>query len=258
MLREMTAALMTEPEYADNAEYNPEFIYEDLGVMTDFELDRFCRQHATTLAKYAQPADSVLDSAKLRVLRELLVTHKADGDRVLIFSQFVMMLDILEVFLTKMGHRYLRIDGSTSVADRQKLIDQYTDDGEILVFLLSTRAGGVGINLTAANVVILHDIDYNPHQDRQAEARCHRVGQTRPVTITRLICKNTVEEIMLEMSERKLTLDDDMTTGLELSREEVLQILEKNASMLLATVCGTHVGKGGSALASGDAAALSE
>ena len=104
---------------------------------------------------------------------------KDEGDRVLIFTQFVIVMDIMEQYLRIRGHKYLRLDGSTPVQERQLLIDQYNEDPGIFIFVLSTRAGGLGINLTAANTVILHDLDFNPYNDKQAEDRCHRVGQTR-------------------------------------------------------------------------------
>ena len=106
---------------------------------------------------------------------------KDEGDRVLIFTQFVIVMDIMEQYLRIRGHKYLRLDGSTPVQERQLLIDQYNEDPGIFIFVLSTRAGGLGINLTAANTVILHDLDFNPYNDKQAEDRCHRVGQTRYV-----------------------------------------------------------------------------
>ncbi len=97
----------------------------------------------------------------------------------MIFSQFVIMLDIVEEFLKIKKYKYFRLDGSTAISERQDMIDAYNNDREIFIFLLSTKAGGVGINLTAANVVVLHDIDFNPFNDKQAEDRCHRVGQTK-------------------------------------------------------------------------------
>ena len=123
------------------------------------------------------------------------------------FSQFVIMLDVLETVLDTLGIKYLRLDGSTPGSDRIDLIDTYNEDPEITVFLLSTKACGLGINLVAANVVILYDIDFNPHNDNQAEDRAHRVGQTRPVTVYKLILKNTVEQHMLTCANFKLLLD---------------------------------------------------
>ncbi|KAG7176816.1 SMARCAD1b-like, partial [Homarus americanus] len=95
---------------------------------------------------------------------------------------------------------------------RQELIDQFTEDEDIFVFLLSTRAGGLGINMTAADTVIIHDIDFNPYNDKQAEDRCHRVGQTKPVKIIRLISKDTIEEGMLRIAQDKLQLERDITS----------------------------------------------
>lgn len=94
---------------------------------------------------------------------------------------------------------------------RQQLIDEYIKDDSIFVFLLTTRAGGLGINLTAADTVIIHDIDFNPYNDKQAEDRCHRMGQTRPVSIYRLISKGTIEEGMAQMAQEKLKLEKEIT-----------------------------------------------
>ena len=144
--------------------------------------------------------------------------------------QFKLMLDVLEAFLQAEGYKYLRIDGSTPVEERQTLIDKYSQNDDIFIFLLTTRAGGVGINLTAANVVIIYDIDYNPQQDRQAEARCHRVGQTRPVHVIKLILRDTVENHMLTMTENKIKLDDDVSGG-DLDADSVQDILERSLSL---------------------------
>ena len=110
---------------------------------------------------------------------DILPKMQANEDRILIFTQFVMVLDIMEQYLRIRGHKYLRLDGSTPVPERQSLIDTFNNDDSYFIFILSTRAGGLGINLTAANTVILHDLDFNPYNDKQAEDRCHRVGQTR-------------------------------------------------------------------------------
>jgi len=124
-----------------------------------------------------------------------------------------MVMDIIEVYLSDRRHRYLRLDGQTSVVDRQSLIDKYNGDPDIFVFLLSTKAGGLGINLTSANVVILHDVDFNPYNDKQAEDRCHRVGQTRIVTVYRLIAKDTIEEGVLQCAQSKLRLEREMAAS---------------------------------------------
>ena len=108
------------------------------------------------------------------------------------------------------GYVYIRLDGSTPVAIRQNLIDKFNTDKTVFIFLLSTRAGGVGINLTAADTVIFYDVAFNPQVDRQAEDRCHRFGQEKPVTIYKMITSNTVDQHMLSMADRKAKLNDIM------------------------------------------------
>merc|ERR1712241_456443 len=136
---------------------------------------------------------------------------KDNKDRVLIFSQFVMVLDIMEQYLRIRKFRYLRLDGTTPVLDRQALIDKFNTDESYFIFLLSTRAGGLGINLTAANTVILHDLDFNPYNDKQAEDRCHRVGQKKPVKVIRFTSEDTIEEGIHQVALEKLKLEQDVT-----------------------------------------------
>ncbi|KAK3854378.1 hypothetical protein Pcinc_039143 [Petrolisthes cinctipes] len=190
-----------------------EYIVEDFSVMSDFEIHSTCHQYPA-VRKYCLQQELLLSSGKLQQLDILLPKLKEEGARVLIFSQFVIVLNILEKYVQIRGHNYLRFDGSTQVSERQELIDQFTDDDDIFLFLLSTRAGGLGVNLTAANTVILHDIDFNPYNDKQAEDRCHRVGQTRAVKIIRLVSKGTIEEGMLQIAQDKLQLERDVT-GME-------------------------------------------
>lgn len=159
------------------------------------------------------PSELICDSGKFHRLDVLLPKLKAKGHRVLIFSQFTMMLDIIERYLEIRSHGYCRLDGSTAVDERQDLINDFNTDSDIFIFLLSTRAGGVGINLTAADICILHDIDFNPYNDKQAEDRCHRMGQTKPVSIYRLISESTIEEGMLLVAEEKLKLEQDITSN---------------------------------------------
>lgn len=157
------------------------------------------------------PDELILESSKFKHLDDVLPKLKQEGHRVLIFSQFTMMLDILERYLDIRDYGYLRLDGNTTVTDRQDMIDQYMGDPELFVFLLSTKAGGMGINLTAADTVIIHDIDFNPYNDKQAEDRCHRMGQKRPVTIYRLITEGTIEEGMQVVARNKLELEKELT-----------------------------------------------
>src|SRR5204863_5636000 len=128
-------------------------------------------------------------------------------DRTLLFSQFTSVLDILEAVLETVNISFSRIDGAVSVAERQDLIDQYHQDESIQVFMLSTKAGGAGINLACANKVIIFDSSFNPQEDIQAENRAHRVGQTREVEVVRLVTKDTIEEQIYALGQTKLALD---------------------------------------------------
>jgi len=118
----------------------------------------------------------IADSAKLRYLNKTLVKFKKDKRRVLIFCQMTKMLDILEEYLTRKKYRYFRLDGQTNITDRRDMIYEFQNNPEIFVFLLSTRAGGLGVTLTAANTVIFYDNDWNPTMDAQATDRAHRIG----------------------------------------------------------------------------------
>lgn len=129
--------------------------------MTDFELHRFVQPYKY-LRKYSLKKEEWMDSGKVQKLKQMLPEIKARGDRVLIFSQFVQVLDIMAQVLQTMDLKYLTLTGQTNVNDRQGLVDQFTEDKEITCFLLSTRAGGLGLNLMAANVVIILDMDFNP------------------------------------------------------------------------------------------------
>jgi len=108
-----------------------------------------------------------------------------------------MVLDILQVALKHLGVKFTRLDGQTKTDERQGLVDEFNDDEEITVFLLSTKAGGVGINLTAASVVIIYDQDFNPHNDRQAADRAYRIGQEKKVEVVKLITKDSIDVSLL-------------------------------------------------------------
>ncbi|XP_016392607.1 helicase SRCAP-like [Sinocyclocheilus rhinocerous] len=153
------------------------------------------------------------DCGKLQTLHLLLRKLKAEGHRVLIFTQMTRMLDILEQFLNYHGHIYLRLDGSTRVEQRQALMERFNADCRIFCFILSTRSGGVGVNLTGADTVVFYDSDWNPTMDAQAQDRCHRIGQTRDVHIYRLISERTVEENILKKANQKRMLGDMAIEG---------------------------------------------
>ncbi|XP_030066671.1 helicase SRCAP, partial [Microcaecilia unicolor] len=153
------------------------------------------------------------DCGKLQTLDRLLRQLKVGSHRVLIFTQMTRMLDVLEQFLNYHGHIYLRLDGSTRVEQRQALMERFNADKRIFCFILSTRSGGVGVNLTGADTVIFYDSDWNPTMDAQAQDRCHRIGQTRDVHIYRLISERTVEENILKKANQKRMLGDMAIEG---------------------------------------------
>lgn len=136
----------------------------------------------------------VTDSGKLARLDQLLRQLKAGGHRVLLYFQMTRMIDLMEEYLTYCNYKYCRLDGSTKLEDRRDTVHDFQTRPEIFVFLLSTRAGGLGINLTAADTVIFYDSDWNPTIDSQAMDRAHRLGQTRQVTVYRMITRGTIEE----------------------------------------------------------------
>lgn len=157
---------------------------------------------------YTTDEHLVYNSAKLKILDKLLKKMKEAGSRVLIFSQMSRILDILEDYCYFRGYKYCRIDGSTAHEDRIQSIDDYNaPDSEKFIFLLTTRAGGLGINLTSADIVVLYDSDWNPQADLQAMDRAHRIGQKKQVRVFRLVTDNSVEEKILERATQKLRLD---------------------------------------------------
>ncbi|KAJ7528419.1 hypothetical protein O6H91_15G002800 [Diphasiastrum complanatum] len=148
-------------------------------------------------------------SGKLTLLHSMLVNLKEQGHRVLIFSQMTKLLDILEDYLTfQFGHNsYERVDGSVPVSERQAAIARFNKDLSRFVFLLSTRACGLGINLATADTVIIYDSDFNPHADIQAMNRAHRIGQSKKLLVYRLVVRASVEERILQLAKKKLMLD---------------------------------------------------
>lgn len=146
--------------------------------------------------------------SKMILVDKLLKKLREGGHKVLIFSQMVLVLNILEDYLRYRGYTYVRLDGTIKGSVRQQAIDRFNDPNvDTFVFLVSTKAGGVGINLTSADTVIIYDSDWNPQNDLQAQARCHRIGQTKEVKVYRLLTKNTKEKEIFERASMKLGLD---------------------------------------------------
>ncbi|ORX45692.1 hypothetical protein DM01DRAFT_1386494 [Hesseltinella vesiculosa] len=148
------------------------------------------------------------DCGKLQRLALLLQDLAAGGHRALIFTQMTRVLDILEAFLNMHGYRYLRLDGATKVEKRQLLTERFNSDPRITCFILSTRSGGLGINLTGADTVIFYDSDWNPSMDKQCQDRAHRIGQVRDVHIYRFVTQFTVEENIFKKANQKRMLDN--------------------------------------------------
>ncbi|KAI9777539.1 MAG: swr1 complex component [Geoglossum umbratile] len=184
------------------------------GVFVVSEAQQICKDDAFHEARIrlsiAFPDKRLLqyDCGKLQQLDKLLRELQAGGHRALIFTQMTKVLDILEQFLNIHGHRYLRLDGATKIEQRQILTDRFNNETRILAFILSSRSGGLGINLTGADTVIFYDLDWNPAMDKQCQDRCHRIGQTRDVHIYRFVSEHTIESNILRKANQKRMLDD--------------------------------------------------
>jgi len=183
-----------------------EHLINEMHSFSDFALHTWCSLYPC-IASFDIPDLAWLDSGKVESMVNLVKAYKENGDRVLIFSQFALVLDILEAVLNSSLISFTRIDGSTKIDERQTLIDTYKEDETITAFLLTTKAGGTGINLMYANKVIIFDGSFNPQDDRQAENRAHRVGQTRAVEVVRLVTRDTIEEQIFALGQSKLVLD---------------------------------------------------
>ncbi|KAK9237456.1 SNF2 family N-terminal domain-containing protein [Lipomyces kononenkoae] len=187
---------------------------------------------------YTTDEHLVQNTGKMIMLDKLLKRLKAQGSRVLIFSQMSRLLDILEDYCLFREYEYCRIDGSTAHEDRIAAIDEYNKPGsEKFVFLLTTRAGGLGINLTSADTVVLYDSDWNPQADLQAMDRAHRIGQTKQVVVFRFVTENAIEEKVLERAAQKLRLDQlviqqgrsQSQTKQAASKDELLSMIQHGA-----------------------------
>jgi len=160
-------------------------------------------------------------------LRELIDEAESGGHKVLVFSQFVSMLKLVREALDEDKIKYEYLDGSTM--DRPERIDRFQNDPTVPVFLISLKAGGSGLNLTAADTVIHFDPWWNPAVEDQASDRAHRIGQQRPVTVYRLVAKGTIEEQIVSLHRQKRDLADSLLEGGEISgkvgAEDLLQLM---------------------------------
>lgn len=213
---------------------------------------------------YTTDEHLVYNSQKMLVLDKLLRRLREQGSRVLIFSQMSRMLDILEDYCVFREWGYCRIDGQTEHSDRIVAIDEYNKpDSEKFVFLLTTRAGGLGINLTSADIVVLFDSDWNPQADLQAMDRAHRIGQKKQVMVFRFVTENAIEEKVLERASQKLRLDQlviqqgragvsggaDKKSSTASNKDELLNMIQHGAAEVLMN--GSTGGAGGAGASGG-------
>jgi superfamily II DNA or RNA helicase len=171
------------------------------------------------------------DSGKLEALKDLMAEVTTGKHRALIFCQSTRMLDMIQECFKEWAVKHLRLDGSTPGPDRQELVDHFNQDQSVTAFLISTRAGGLGLNLTGADTVIFYDHDWNPANDNQAQDRAYRIGQTRTVTVYKLVSVGTIEEKIIERQQLKQTLADEVIGSDEegfkdLTKEQLLSLFE--------------------------------
>ena len=230
-IRKLSKACLKVPQWSQS---NPNLIYQELSAYSDFEIhNTICKPH-DILHKYALQNEEWLVSGKVAALRCLLEKFIADGHRILVFSQFVMVMDILELVFESLQIPFFRLDGSTKVEERQQLIDTFSADGNTTpVFMLSTKAGGAGINLAKASRVIVFDSGFNPQDDIQAENRAHRIGQTKEVEVVRLVTRGTIEEQIYTMGLTKLALDDKVAGDEDADNVKALEKREKEGMNLV-------------------------
>ncbi|ORX60285.1 hypothetical protein DM01DRAFT_1332440 [Hesseltinella vesiculosa] len=177
--------------------------------------------------------DLILDSGKLATLDKLLEQLKTEGHRCLIYFQMTRMIDLMEEYINYKQYKYLRLDGSSKISDRRDMVQDWQTRPEIFIFLLSTRAGGLGINLTAADTVIFYDSDWNPTVDQQAMDRAHRLGQTKQVTVYRLLTKGTIEERILMRAKEKDEIQKVVISGGEFKQNVDFSKPKEIVSLLL-------------------------
>ncbi|KAF5306994.1 hypothetical protein FQR65_LT07217 [Abscondita terminalis] len=194
----------------------------------------------STIKELLVDENLVKSSGKMLVLEAMLSKLHEGNHKVLIFSTLVMTLHLIEEFLIMRNYQYRSITGSMKVESRQASINEFNNDPNIVVFLCSTRSGGLGINLTAADTVIFFDRDWNPQADLQAQDRCHRIGQTKPVLVFTLITKNTIDDRVIQCATQKRKLEKivikdgkfknviSKKTSVDLDLEELQKILESS------------------------------
>ncbi|CAK7266922.1 DNA-dependent ATPase fun30 [Sporothrix epigloea] len=221
-VQKMAEILMRDVPQAELRQPNLGHLVNELRDCSDFELHTWCRDYRC-LRSFDIPDGLFLKSGKVRELLGLVRQFQKNGDRALVFTRFARVLNILRQCLTYEGIEYVSLEGATRVDERQDIIDQFNTNPDIPVFLLTTGSGGTGINLTAANKVVIFDQSDNPQDDVQAENRAHRLGQTRDVEVIKLVTQGTIEELVYKACQTKLELAQRVTAG-SASRAEELEV----------------------------------
>lgn len=186
-------------------------VTKELETYDDFSMHCVCSEDSMpALRDLCLAPEALYESAKFQELRTLLPDLvRKQGRRVLLFSQWTRLLDLMVELCDNLNLGTCRLDGNTPISERQGMVQAFNEgSSDAKIFLLSTRAGGMGINLTGATAVVLHDVDFNPEVDRQAEDRAHRIGQTKPVDVYRLVAEGTVDRDILDLAARKRVLNE--------------------------------------------------
>ncbi|KAF6808266.1 SNF2 family helicase [Colletotrichum musicola] len=213
-VEKMAKILMSEVPQSELQQPRLDHLIGELQNCSDFELHLWCRDYLC-ISHLDVPEGSWMESGKVAKLLELIHQYRDNGDRVLVFSKFAKVIEILREVLHSDGIKHCVLYGATEVAERQSLIDEFNEDTDITAFLLTTGAGGTGINLTSANKIIIFDQSDNPQDDIQAENRAHRLGQTRDVEVIRLLTSNTIEELIYKACQKKIELAEKVTGAVE-------------------------------------------
>eukprot|EP00930_Biecheleria_cincta_P025453 TRINITY_DN18123_c0_g1_i1.p1 TRINITY_DN18123_c0_g1~~TRINITY_DN18123_c0_g1_i1.p1 ORF type:complete len:857 (-),score=169.29 TRINITY_DN18123_c0_g1_i1:225-2795(-) len=223
----LTQGRLTDADYVSLAEVlrgvRPDFAkatmqkcLEFVRSWSDFEVAGIVREYniMSRLSQYVDRSkleiskELLTGSGKVRELLSLLQQQQVAGRKTLVFSQFTQFLDIIGEALRMSGLSFLRLDGNSRIEDRQSIVDRFQDESSSLqIMLVSLKAGGTGLNLTAADKVVLMDLSFNPQDNRQAEDRAHRLGQTRPVSVHYMVTSNTIEEVVVKSNAHKMALD---------------------------------------------------
>lgn len=232
-VEKMGQILMDRVPQSELHQPNIKHLIQELKNSSDFELHLWCRDYPNLLGQFDIAAAAELDSGKVKKLLELIAEYEKNGDRLLVFSKFSRLMELLQEVLARQGIEHRVLMGSTDVSERQQLIDEFNGDASIPVFLLTTGAGGTGINLTAANKVIIFDQSDNPQDDIQAENRAHRLGQKREVEVIRLISSKTVEELIYRACQKKIELANKVTGAMDEEGEQVERNMEREVRKMM-------------------------